>query len=93
MSDEAGLTVEEIRTVRAMIVTAELRAQSVTDGLAGLRASIEAYRSEDRESNRRIYARIDRLERFQWVLIGGLVMLVTGLPAAAWLVNLLSGGT
>jgi len=33
---------------------------------------------------------VSRLERFQWFTLGGIAMIVTGLPAAAFLVKVVT---
>ena len=76
------LSDDEIRLVRTMMAQAVLKDAADDRAFADLMIEVRHFRED-------IGNRVTRLERFSYLILGGVGMLVTGLPAAAYLVNLL----
>lgn len=85
-----ALTDAEEQKVREIIHQEALKADATLHAIDGIKHELGGLKDLLVTELGSIKDRVSRLERFQWGIIGGLVMVVTGLPAAAFLVKLVA---
>lgn len=85
-----ALSDAEEQKVREMIHQESLKESATLAAINGLRDEVRGLKEMLVSELGTLKDRVSRLERFQWATIGGIAMIVTGLPAAAFLVKLVS---
>lgn len=83
-----ALTAAEEQKVRDIIAQEALKESATLHAIDGLKDELKSLKDLLVTELGSLKDRVSRLERFQWATIGGIVMIVTGLPAAAFLVKL-----
>lgn len=84
------MTDAEEQKVREIIAQEALKESATLTAIDGIKHELSGLKDLLVSELGSIKDRVSRLERFQWGIIGGLVMVVTGLPAAAFLVKLVA---
>jgi len=85
-----ALSEQEEQGVRKLLHQESLKESATLAAIHAVEAALNDLKAVVTTELQAVKDRVSRLERFQWFTLGGIAMIVTGLPAAAFLVKVVT---